>query len=162
MGKNSPVRHATCHSLAASCRGGFAYAVIVFACGCVLGAIRLFLLAPRVGATIAVLAEAPLMLAASWWISRVCIAHFRVPAQLGARIVMGGVAFVTLLLAEFALSTLVFGRLPAAYVSSLVSTPGAIGLGAQIVFALFPLVQARALLPGLRARTRSYVRSRAA
>jgi hypothetical protein len=120
-----------------------AYAAIVFACGCVLGVIRLLLVTPHTGATIAVLAETPLMLLASWWISHACIARFRVPGGVGARLAMGSVAFVTLLLAELALSTVVFGRQPAAYLASFASTPGAVGLGAQILFAFFPLIQAR-------------------
>jgi hypothetical protein len=120
-----------------------AYATIIFACGCVLGALRLLLLTPRVGATIAVLAEAPLMLIASWWISQACIAHFQVAGKVGARLAMGGVAFITLLLAEFALSTVVFGKAPAVYLSGFASTPGVVGLAAQVAFAFIPLLQAR-------------------
>lgn len=44
----------------------FRYFAVIFAMGFVLGVIRTLVIAPRTGATVAVLMEMPLMLAASW------------------------------------------------------------------------------------------------
>ena len=51
-----------------SAKAGVAYAVTVFAIGFVLGT-RVLLLAPRVGSTIAVSIEVPVILTASWYVS---------------------------------------------------------------------------------------------
>jgi len=128
-------------SLRASTRAGASYALIVFAVGCVLGSLRVLLLAPHLGAMVAVLLEAPFMLAASWWVATWCTGRFRVPAQRRARVLMGVVAFGVLMLAEFALGTLAFGDSVPAYLRTIGSAPGAIGFAAQIAFASFPLLQ---------------------
>jgi hypothetical protein len=49
---------------------GALYAIIVFLIGFILGTIRVLLLAPRLGETTAVLVEAPMILAASWFVCR--------------------------------------------------------------------------------------------
>ena len=53
-------------------KAGALYAVIVLLVGFILGTIRVLLLAPRLGETTAVILEAPMMLAASWFICRWC------------------------------------------------------------------------------------------
>ena len=55
--------------LASSIKAGVAYAVTVFAIGFLLGTARVLLLAPRVGSTVAVLVETPVILAASWYVA---------------------------------------------------------------------------------------------
>lgn len=127
-----------------SLRAGFAYAVIVFAIGAALGTIRVLFLVPRVGAALAVSLEAPLMLVASWWVSRRCVSYFRMCVQSPAPFLMGASAFVTLMLLELTLSAAVFDKSPIDYLLSFKSVPGAIGLAAQLAFAGIPLVQARA------------------
>src|SRR5260370_35001024 len=52
---------------------GAVYAIIVFLIGFILGTIRVLLLAPRLGETIAVIVEAPVILAASWFVCRWCV-----------------------------------------------------------------------------------------
>jgi hypothetical protein len=58
-----------------------------------------------------------------------------------ARCVMGAVAFVVLMVAELLLAILAFGRSAAGFVAAFSSPAGAIGFAAQVVFALFPIVQ---------------------
>jgi hypothetical protein len=115
----------------------------MFAVGFALGAIRIWLITPRFGTTIAVLAEAPVILLVSWGVCLKCITHFRVSASVTARALMGFVALATLLTQEVGLSALAFGLSPVEYMVSLRSLPGSIGLSAQIAFASFPLLQAR-------------------
>jgi hypothetical protein len=49
---------------------GALYAIIVFVSGFILGTIRVLLIAPRLGETLAVIVEAPLILVASWFVCR--------------------------------------------------------------------------------------------
>jgi hypothetical protein len=116
---------------------GLRYFLGVFALGFVLGTIRTLWLAREVSELAAVLAELPLMIAASWWWCRRLLA--RQPLDLAGRAVMGGTAFIWLMLAEFALA-LAFGRTPAQYLAGLLAPAGQLGLAGQGVFALLPLV----------------------
>ena len=120
---------------------GLAYAIIVFVIGFALGTIRVLLLAPRLGATLAVLLETPLILGASWWVSSACIARCDVSRTVAARLIMGLAAFAVLIAAEVTLAVFLFGMSVSEYLASLALMPGAIGLAAQIAFAAFPLVQ---------------------
>ena len=117
---------------------GLRYFLGVFALGFVLGTFRTMWLAREVGELAAVLAELPLMIAASWWWCRRLLA--RQPLDLAGRAIMGGTAFAWLMLAEFALA-LAFGRTPAQYLAGLLAPVGLLGLAGQGVFALLPLVE---------------------
>ena len=120
---------------------GLVYALSAFAIGFGLGTIRMLFVAPRLGATIAVLIEVPIILYASWMVARWCIAHFAVAESRASRALMGITAFAALLLCELGLSSLLFGRSIAAFFVEYASTAGAIGLGAQVLFAAFPYLQ---------------------
>jgi hypothetical protein len=109
---------------------------------------RILLLVPHLGETIAVLVEAPFMLMASWWMSRKCVARFKVSATPSRRILMGLVALVTLNTAEIGLAVLAFGKSPMGYFLDFESSAGAIGLSAQLAFASFPLLQMRRTIRG--------------
>jgi len=122
-------------------RAGVIYALIVFLIGFIFGTVRVLLLIPQVGETVAVSLETPLMLAASWFVCRWCVDLLDVPRRVGARAVMGVVAFTVLMLAILGLSALVFGRSEAEFAASYASVSGAIGLVAQIIFAIFPAAQ---------------------
>jgi hypothetical protein len=127
--------------MAVTLKAGVIYTFAVFLVGFVLGAIRVTLIVPRLGETAAVCLETPIMLAASWQVSRWCTARFAVPNTLAARLGMGLVAFATLMALEFELAVLAFGRSPADYLAALATLPGAIGLASQIAFAFIPLLQ---------------------
>jgi hypothetical protein len=105
-----------------------------FLMGFILGTIRVLLLVPRLGETTAVIIEAPMMLVASWFVCR------WVRRTVSARSLMGLVAFVVLMSAEVGLGA-VFGRSLVDQLAAFKSPPGAIGLGAQVIFAIFPVIQ---------------------
>jgi len=125
--------------LALRAKAGVAYAVTVFAIGFVLGTARVLLLAPRVGSTIAVSIEAPIILTASWYVSSLWMKRLAIGSETGTRILVGAVAFVTLMILEVALSISLFHRSIREYLAGLRSLAGAIGLAAQVCFATFPL-----------------------
>lgn len=126
--------------LVLSIKAGVAYAVTVFTIGFLLGTARVLLLAPRVGSTIAVSLETPIILAASWYASSVCMKRLVVGAEIRTRILVGAVAFVTLMILEVALSITLFHKSIGDYVAGLRSPAGAIGFSAQVCFATFPLL----------------------
>jgi hypothetical protein len=123
----------------ATLRSGAVYFAIVFLLGFVLGALRTFIVAPRLGETLAVTLEAPVILAVSWFVAIWCVRRNTVPAAPLARLAMGGVAFALLMTAELGVSSIFFHRSPAQHLAGYRSTAGAAGLGAQVAFACVPL-----------------------
>ena len=128
--------------LALSVKAGVAYAVTVFAIGFLLGTARVLVLAPRVGPTIAVSLEAPIILTASWYVSSIWMAHLALDAGIRLRMLVGVVAFITLTILEVTLSIGLFHTSLGEYLADLGSPAGAIGLTAQVCFATFPLLDA--------------------
>ena len=121
-------------------KAGALYAIIVFLIGFILGTIRVLLLAPRLGETTAVIVEAPVMLAASWFVCRWCVGRLSVRRTVPPRLLMGFVAFLVLMSAEVGLGA-VLGRYLVDQLAAYKTPPGAIGLGAQMIFAMFPVIQ---------------------
>lgn len=121
--------------------GGSSYFAIVFAAGFAFGTIRTLLVAPKIGETVAVALELPFMLAISWFSCRAVIRRFAVSDASVPRIAMGALAFALLMLAEALLAFLIFGRSLSEQGEAWMTTAGALGLGGQIAFAFFPLLQ---------------------
>lgn len=99
------------------------------------------MVAPRLGELVAVLIETPLVLGASWFACRWTVRRLAVGPEVTVRLAMGAVAFALLMILEFALSGLVFGQPASAWLEGFRTTPGAIGLAAQIAFGFVPLIQ---------------------
>jgi hypothetical protein len=123
-------------------KAGTAYALIVFVIGFALGAIRVLVLVPRLGATASVALETPIMLAASWKVAQWSVQRFNVQCDRRSRLLMGTAAFTVLTVTELAVAVFAFGESPAVYVSGIWSIAGGIGFAAQICFAGFPWLQA--------------------
>lgn len=122
---------------------GLLYATIVFAAGFVLGTLRALAVAPLVGETTAVLLELPVILAISWVACQLVIRHLAVPPALDARATMGVVALAAILAAEAFIVLPMLGRSPAEFLATFRSIPAMVGLGGQLVYALFPLIQGK-------------------
>jgi hypothetical protein len=122
-------------------KAGLAYFAIMFATGFVLGALRVSLVAPRLGELGAVLIELPLMLAASWFVCRRLTAILAVPARVPDRLAMGGLAFGLLMITELAMAGPLFGRSVSQSLAGMATDPGLLGLAGQILFGLVPLLQ---------------------
>jgi hypothetical protein len=114
---------------------------VVFAAGFGLGTFRVLVLAPTLGEIAAVLIELPILLAVSWVASRWLITRFDVQKLVSARLVMGGIAFAVLLVAEIGVSVFGFGRSLSAHLDQYRQLPALIGLVGQVAFASFPIVQ---------------------
>ncbi len=116
------------------------YVLILFALGFVLGTIRVLFVAPGIGVLRATLMEVPLMLTAAYLLCRWAIARWQVAPTLSARAAMALWFLVVLALFETLVGVTLFGRTLAETWSGLASPAGLIGLAAQIVAALLPLV----------------------
>jgi hypothetical protein len=122
---------------------GFVYFSAVFAVGFVLGTLRYLVFAPVLGETAAVAFEIPLLLTVSWFVSEAITDLFVIDKSVAQRMAMGGIAFALLMIAEGSLSMLVFGRTAAQHLASYSRPASALGLCAQMAFAIIPLVQLR-------------------
>lgn len=125
-----------------SVKAGAVYFALIFALGFVLGTVRTLWLAPMIGATLAVIAEQPFMLTASWFAAGWLVRRGGIVAM-RERAVMGGVAFLLLIVVEPVFAILLFGQSPAQWLTGVFSMPGPIGLAGQVAFALMPLVVKR-------------------
>jgi hypothetical protein len=85
---------------------GALYFALVFGAGFALGAARVLLVVPRLGARTSELIEAPFMLAVTFLAARWTVRRLAVPSAWDRRLGMGCVALGLLLAAEF---TLVLG-----------------------------------------------------
>lgn len=135
-------------------RSAFAYFAVVFACGFVLGSIRVPFLAPRLGVRTAELLEMPIMLVvivlAARWVARRC----RVAPTVHDRLWMGIGALVLLLVMEFSLVLALQGLTIRQYLAT--RDPVAAGVyGLMLVaFAAMPLILARIRSRGARSASR--------
>jgi hypothetical protein len=122
-------------------KAGFAYFVIVFGVGFVLGIFRVLILVPAFGERSAVMLELPIMLVVSWFSSQWLIARFDVVDWLMPRVFMGGLALALLIVGEVCISMFGFGRTLAEHLASYRNVVTILGLLAQLAFEMFPAIQ---------------------
>jgi hypothetical protein len=120
-----------------------AYFLILFALGFVLGTFRVTLIAPRFGAFAATLAEVPIMLIAAYFACRWVVRRWHVPRATLIRTTMVFWFLVLLFLFETLFGALLFGRTFADQWATFMTAAGLLGLSAQIIAALLPLVVGR-------------------
>ena len=117
---------------------GIAYFAVVFAFAFAMGVARTLIVAPRLGATAAVLLEMPVVLAASWIVARRLLSNRRF--SLTQRAAVGVVAFALLMISEALLAGVLRGQDVSQWAQELVTPPGLVGLAGQIGFAAMPLL----------------------
>ncbi len=128
-------------------KAGIFYFVLMFALGFLLGIIRIRLLNPNFGAVAGLAIELPIILMLAWVICGWLVRSFRVPTQKQARLVMGAIAFVLLIVAEFAVAWLGLKQSPLQHLAEYSAPSALIGLAAQILFAAMPLLRLKFIQP---------------
>ncbi|HVQ60492.1 MAG TPA: hypothetical protein VMS53_00265 [Burkholderiales bacterium] len=118
---------------------GALYFALVFGAGFALGAARVMLVVPRLGARTSELIEAPFMLAVTFLAARWTVRRLAVPPAWNRRLGMGCVALGLLLAAEFTLVLGLRGLSLREYFSSLDPVAGTVYYVLLVVFALMPL-----------------------
>jgi hypothetical protein len=120
---------------------GILYFLGIFALGFVMGAIRTFVLVPRIGALAGVLIEIPIMLTVSWYYSNKLKIRYSISSENRYLILFGGSSYVWLMLAEYSVSVFAFNQSSTEFFANIRTLPGSLGLLAQIVFGSIPLIQ---------------------
>lgn len=116
------------------------YFALVFGAGFLLGPIRVFLLEPRFGRTVAVLCEMPVLLLAMVAAARGIPARLRMQTRISSLLFMGLGALALLEAADFLVGALLRGMTAGEQLAYLTTPAGAVYLAAQALFALMPLL----------------------
>ncbi|MEJ1162015.1 hypothetical protein [Prosthecomicrobium sp. N25] len=124
-------------------RAGLLYFAAAFAAGWMLGPLRELLIVPRWGRPIGLLADAPLILGASFLAARALLARRAPPFGRGERAAMGLVALAALLAGEDAVTRALEGTSIFAKWTGGGLAEGLAGFGLPLVFAVLPLVVGR-------------------
>ena len=124
------------------------YFLLVFVAGFAFGTIRALTVADTPDARlVAVAVELPFIILISWFACRHSIRRHNVPSQGVVRLVMGGIAFGFLMLAELLLGVVLAGRSVQEHFALYHQPAHMLGLAGQLLFALLPLIQTRAKNP---------------
>ena len=121
-------------------KAGALYFAPVFGAGFVLGTIRTLWVVPRVGTRTAELMEMPIMLTVTIVAARWTVLHLSVPMMWSARIEMGCIALVLMLIAEFGFVLWIRSLSIKKYFSTRDPVSGAAYYLLLIVFAIMPLL----------------------
>lgn len=127
-------------------RAGLQFGLFAFVLGFALGTVRVLLIAPQLGEAAAVALELPVMLAACWWWAGRIVRHYR-PARTSAALAVGAMGFGVVLLGEFLVGTLLFGMSPEGWLASLTKPAAQLGLAAQLLLIIMPMLRVRRLPP---------------
>jgi len=119
-------------------KAGAIYFALVFGAGFVLGTIRTLWVVPRFGTRMAELMETPIMLAVTIVAARWTVLHLSVPMMWSARLEMGCMALVLMLIAEFGFVLWIRGLPIKEYFATRDPVPGAAYYLLLLVFAIMP------------------------
>ncbi len=122
---------------------GILYFAFVFGTGFVLGTVRTLWIAPRVGARLAELTEAPIMFVVTIVAARWIVQRLAVPSLLSARLGMGGIGLALLLAAEFGLVRWLRGVEVRKYLATRDPVSGTVYYLMLVVFDIMPFFVAR-------------------
>ncbi len=124
-------------------KAGVLYFALVFGAGFVLGTIRTLWVVPRVGTRKAELMEMPIMLIVTIVAARWTVLRMSVPMVWSARLEMGCMAIVLMLIAEFGFVLWIRGLSIREYFATRDPVSGAAYYLLLVVFAIMPLLLAR-------------------
>ena len=119
------------------------YFALVFAVGLMLGPPRVLWLEPWLGKTIAVLLEAPLLIAAMWFAARLAPAWARVQGGWLSYLCIGFAALLLQQIADLAVGFGFRGMTLAEQTAYFATPAGLIYILTLIAFALIPLIRSR-------------------
>lgn len=124
--------------MVAACIIGLRYYAIIFGLAFAMGIARTMVIAPRLGATVAVLLEVPIIVAASWVAARRLLRHRSL--TLPQRAAMGATGFILTMLSEVVLARVLREQDVTDWAADIMTPLGLTGLAAQIAFAVMPLL----------------------
>ena len=129
-------------------KAGVLYFGAVFGAGFVLGPFRIMWVVPRLGARMAELLEAPIMLMITIVAARWIIRKFAVSPTPSSRLGMGGIALCLMLIAEFTFVAWLRGLSVRDYIAGRDPVAGTVYYAMLGVFGMMPLLVRRKCSPG--------------
>jgi hypothetical protein len=124
-------------------KAGALYFAIVFGVGFLLGPIRLLWVVPRLGARVAEILEAPIMLVVSMAAARWIVLKVSLLPTTTKRLGMGGAGLALMIVAEFLLVLPLRGVSLREYFATRDPVAGTVYYATLALFALMPLLVAR-------------------
>ncbi len=124
--------------MAAALFFGVRYYLIVFSFAFLMGVLRTLAVAPLIGQTKAVLLEVPIVIAVSWVAARLLLRN--ISFSVVQLMVSGTTAFALTMASEAALAKSLQDQNFTDWATSLVSPLGLVGVVAQLIFAVMPLL----------------------
>jgi hypothetical protein len=124
-------------------KGGVLYFAAVFGAGFVLGPIRMVWVVPRLGARMAELLEAPIMLVITFVAARWIVRRLAVPPTPSGRLGMGGIGLGLMLIAEFTLVLWLRGLSIRDYIAGRDPVAATVYYATLGAFGILPLLVAR-------------------
>jgi len=121
-------------------KAGVLYFALVFGAGFVLSTVRTIWVVPRLGTRTAELLEMPTMLVVAIVAARWTVLRLAVPSVPSARLGMGGVALVLMLVAEFGFVLWIRGLSIRQYIATRDPVSGTVYYLMLALFAIMPLV----------------------
>lgn len=121
-------------------KAGLLYFAIVFGAGFVFGTVRTLWVVPRVGTRLAELMEMPIMLGVTIVAAQWTVRYLAIPSTLSARLTMGGIALVLLLVAEFGLMFRLRGLSIREYLVTRDPVSGTVYYLMLVAFAIMPVL----------------------
>ena len=125
-------------------KAGVAYFAIVLGAGFVMGSVRVPFLVPRLGERVAELIEMPLMFVVILLGARFVVRKYALPTRTPVRLGAGLLALGLSLAAEVLLAAVLQDRSVVDYIASRDPVSGSVYLAMLVLFALMPLILARA------------------
>ena len=121
---------------------GLLLGLVAFAIGFAFGVVRVVFVADAIGPTASIILELFVLLPVLWFVARSICDRWKI-ATYGARSVVGLTAVALLLSLEAVFAIGVMKQEPAAYIGSIKSPAGLIGLCGQLLLAWLPALSAR-------------------
>ena len=119
------------------------YFAIVFGAGFVLGPVRVLFIEPRVGATVAVLLETPILLAAMIIGARIAVRFFALGRSGAVLLSVGALALVVQQVADVAVAVLLRGMMVADHIAQFTSAAGMVYAALLVAFVVMPWMVGR-------------------
>jgi hypothetical protein len=121
---------------------GLVYFALVFGAGCVLGAVRVTFLVPRLGERMAELLEMPVMLVVVIFAARLVLRRFALSTSIGPPLAVGAIGLALLIAAELMLAVGLQDRSISQYIASRDPISGSVYLAMLALYAATPCLLA--------------------